>query len=312
MSFADKKLVFGGAGPGTPWGTLGLITGQALEAHGYEVRVERNASRGRCPGMVQRGELDLGATQGITTSWAYKGTHNYADGGPMPRLRVIANIMHPAWLGVATRWETGITSLADMAERKMPVGVLGGGGEMFGAVLAHYGLSRELIESWGGRFYPTVMVSSAGVGPYGTAPWVRSGEFDLIMDNLYAAYTPEFAAFYEASVLFNLRFLPLPEDLIGRICNELGGEPGMIPYRLVRGVEAPTPSVYRPSQLIFGRDDMPNDFAYLLTKALDDRRDLFRKVHIPYSYDPKTVTDGCGIPLHPAAERYYREVGYLK
>jgi len=281
MSFADKKLVFGGAGPGTPWGTLGVITGQALEPHGYEVRVERNASRGRCPGMVQNGDLEFGATQGITTSWAYEATHNYAAGGPMPRLRVIANIMHPAWLGVAARWETGITSLAEVAEKKMPVRVLGGGGEMFGAVFAHYGLSRELIESWGGRFLPTVMVSSAGGGPYGTAPWVRSGEFDLIMDNFYAAYTPEFAAFHEASVLFNLRFLPLPHDLIRKICAELGGEPGLIPYRLARGVEAPTPSVYRPSQVIFGRDDMPEDFAYLLAKSLDDRRDLFRKVDIP-------------------------------
>jgi TRAP-type uncharacterized transport system substrate-binding protein len=57
---------------------------------------------------------------------------------------------------------------------------------------------------------------------------------------------------------------------------------------------------------------MPDDFAYLCTKALDDGRDLFRKVHIPYSYDPKTVTDGCGIPLHPGAERYYREAGFLR
>jgi uncharacterized protein len=112
-------------------------------------------------------------------------------------------------------------------------------------------------------------------------------------------------------VLYNLRFLPLPDDLIKRICETLGGEPGSIPYRLARGVEAPTASVYRPAQVIFGRDDMPDDFAYLLAKALDERRDLFRKTHIPFSYDSKTVVDGCGIPLHAGAERYYREVGYL-
>jgi len=261
--------------------------------------------------MVQNGQLEFGATQGITTGWAYRGIHSYAADGPMPRLRIIANIMHPAWLGVAAPWEAGITDLAQIKERQLVVRVLGGNGPMFAAILAHYGLSRDLIESWGGRFLPTVMVSSAGGGPYGTAPWVRSGEFDLIMDNVYAAYTPEAAAFHEASVLHNLRFLPLPEALIGHICQELGGEPGFIPYRLLRGVEAPTPSVYRPSQVIFGRDDMPDDFAFLLAKALDDGRHLFRKTHIPYSYDPKTVIDGCGIPLHPGVERYYREAGYL-
>ena len=41
MGFDDKKLVFGGAGPGTPWGTLGLITARALAPFGYQVRVER-------------------------------------------------------------------------------------------------------------------------------------------------------------------------------------------------------------------------------------------------------------------------------
>ena len=67
------------------------------------------------------------------------------------------------------------------------------------------------------------------------------------------AHTPEMAALLEASVLLNLRFLPLPNDLIETICRDYGGQPGVIPYRLLRGVEAPVPSVYRPWQLIFGR-----------------------------------------------------------
>src|ERR687886_681211 len=149
MSFADKQLTFGGAGPGTPWGTLGEITARVLAPLGYQVRVEPEASRGRCPGLVSAGKL------------------------------------------------------------------------------------------------------------------------------------------------------------------EFGGEPGYIPYRLLRGVEAPVRSVYRPWQLIFGRDDMPDEFAYQLAQAYDQHRDAFRQTHIPYSYDPDQVARDHGIPLHPGAERYYRERGYL-
>jgi len=312
MSFDDKHLIFGGAGPGTPWGTLGEVTGKALASHGYDVRIEREASRGRCPGMLTQGLVDLGATQSIMTRWAYEGTHGYTKDGPYSRLRSIATIMHPAWLAVATRWDSGITDLSQIKERKIPVRVLGGQGEMFGAIWAHYGLSQELIESWGGRFLPTIVRATNGQGPYGVSGWARSGEFDVIMENLYASYTPEAAAFHEAAALFSLRFHPLPDDLIQSICKNLGGEPGFIPYRLVRGVEAPTASVYRPEQLIFGRDDMPDDFAYLLAKSLDDNRNLFRETHIPYSYDSKTVAKDNGIPLHPGAARYYREAGYIK
>jgi TRAP-type uncharacterized transport system substrate-binding protein len=309
MSFDDKRLVFGGAPPGSPWGTLGEITARALAPLGYEVRIEPEASRGRCPGMLTGGLVDLGATQAITTAWAYKGIHGYTKEGAYPRLRALATIMHPAWLGVAVRWDTGITDLGQIRERKLPVRVIGGVGEMFEAIWAHYGLSRELIESWGGRFLPAVV--RGGDGVIGTSPWVRSGEVDVIMDNIYAAYTIEAAAFHEAAILMNLRFLPLPDDLIQTICRDLGGDPGFIPYRLVRGVLAPTASVYRPYQLIFGRDDMPDDFAYLLAKELDERRHLFRETLLPYSYDSKTVAHNHGIPLHPSAERYYREVGYL-
>jgi uncharacterized protein len=308
MGFADRHLAFGGAGPGTPWGTLGEITARALDTHGYAVRIEPEASRGRCPGLISAGRLELGATQALLVRWAYAGLHQYAAEGPMPRLRVLATIMLPAWLGVAARWETGITDLAQVRERRLPVRVLGGTGELFGAILAHYGLSRELIESWGGAFLPTLAQTA---GPrYVTTPHVRAGEVDLILDNVYAANTPEMAAFLEASVLLNLRFLALPDDLVRAICRDYGGEPGRIPFRLLRGVGAPVASVSRPWQLIFGRDDMPDDFAYLLARAYDEQRHLFRETHIPYSYDPRQVARDNGVPLHPGAERYYRERGY--
>jgi hypothetical protein len=31
---------------------------------------------------------------------------------------------------------------------------------------------------------------------------------------------------------------------------------------------------------------------------------------MPYSYDPANVARPRKVPLHPGAERYYREVGY--
>jgi TRAP-type uncharacterized transport system substrate-binding protein len=276
---------------------------------GYEVRVEPDASRGRCPGLISAGKLEFGATQAITTRWAYAGLHRFAADGGFPRLRVIATIMFPAWLAVAARWETGITDLGQVAERRMPVRILGGTGELFEPVLAHYGLSRELIESWGGRFLPSLAYTP---GPnYFTTPFVRAGDVDLIMENIYAAYTPEMASFLEASVLLNLRYLPFPENLVETICRDYGGEPGFIPYRLHRGVDKPIRSVYRPWQLIFGRDDMPDEFAYLLARTYDENRDAFRQSHIPYSFDPQQVARDNGIPLHPGAEAYYREQGYL-
>ena len=310
MSFSDKRVIFGGAPPGSPWGTLGEVASRALQPHGYSVTIEPEASMGRCPGLVQMGNVEFGANQSMTTRWAYEGIRTYAKDGSMRRLRTLATIMMPAWFGVAVRWETGITDLGQVLERQYPLRVIGGTQEHFALILAYYGLSRELIESWGGVFQPRMQRTPGS--PWMIAPWVRAGEFDLILEPIYAANTIEACLWHEASILHNLRFLPLPAELITHLCTDLGlgAYPGQIPFRLLRGVDRPIASVYRPLQGYLARDDMPDEFAYLFARALDEDRALFRQTHIPFSYDERTVAMDVGVPLHAGAEAYYRERGY--
>ena len=55
-----------------------------------------------------------------------------------------------------------------------------------------------------------------------------------------------------------------------------------------------------------------DDFAYLLAKTLDENRAALRWTHMPLSYDNRTVFKNGDMPLHPGAERYYREVAYIR
>ena len=313
MSVVDKRIVFCGAGIRrqdsfveeiwSPRTTMGKIVERALAPLGYEVTIDLRGFGPNNARLVSSGAADLGTLGADFARWAYEGVHEQAHEEPRRNLRVIAAVHFPAWLGVAVRHETNITDLSQIRERKLPVRVVGGAGPQYALILQHYGLSHESIESWGGRFMR--------VGYFPLAGFVTSGDFDVIMEAVYAAYTPEARHWWEASVLHNLRFLPLPDDLIQRICKETGGEPGHIPHQLMRGVNGDIPSVARPQHLIYGRDDLPDDFGYLLAKTLDEQRNLFRETFIPYSYDPRTVARDNGIPLHPGAARYYREVGYL-
>lgn len=310
----DKSLVFAGAGIKrqgawateiwTPRTTLGKIVERALAPHGYDVQINLDGYAEHNARVVSRGEADLGALGSEGFRRAYSGGHGYEEAGPCNNLRVIAAVHFPAWIGVAVRCETNITDLRQIYERQLPVRVVGVSGLPQKLILEHYGLSRELIESWGGRFMSAGYFSLSG--------FVTSGDFDVIIDAIYAAYTPEARHWWEASVLHNLRFLPLPSDLVQRICQETGDRPGNIPHQLMRGVEGDTPTVARSQHVIYSRDDLPDELAYLIARSLDEQRHLFREVFIPFSYDPATVADDQGLPWHPAAERYYREVGYRK
>jgi len=307
MAVDDRRLVFAGAGPpgmGTPWGTLGELTARALAPLGYEVRVESRSSGTDNARYVADGRADLGATHLTRVLGAYHGRWEY-DGEPArTNLRVIAAINHPSWIGVAVRAGSDIADLSDIASRRLPVRVKSGAGPLFELVYEHYGLSRGLVESWGGRFHPFAPGRDV-------LPWVRDGDFDLILDTIYAAYTPEARHWHEASILHDLHFLPLPDELVTRICAEVGGEPSVIPRHLVRGVDAGVRSVARLPQVVYARDDTPDDLVRTVARTLDDNRHLFRSTHIPYSYDPRTVARTHGAPLHPAAAAYYQEAGYL-
>ena len=111
---------------------------------------------------------------------------------------------------------------------------------------------------------------------------------------------------------FDLRYLELPQELRTKLAKENDWEQGRIPLALFRGVDRPIPAVVKTGIVIYGRDDMPDDLAYTLAKALDEHQDLLQWSNVTYSYNPFKVWKAFGVPLHPAAERYYRERGYLK
>ena len=311
MSFTDKRLTFGGAGGGVlgpPWGIMGRITAKAIEPYGYQLTINGDAWGTFNPRMVAGGDVDFGATRSSNARAAYLAKGAYARDEPRTNLRAIAAIQHPAWEAVAVRWETGITSLADVKERRLPVRIIGGEGPVGQMILEHFGLSRDLIESFGGKFQGA---PPPGAGALRTQySWVRAGDYDVIMGTIFSGYGPEVWQLHEASILHNLRFLPLPDALIHTLCEEDGGQPSVIPHHLLRGIDVDVPSVLRPPQIIYGRDDMPDDFAYLVAKALDENAHLFREAYLAFSYDWRGVAKNTGIPLHPGAARYYQEKGY--
>jgi hypothetical protein len=80
-----------------------------------------------------------------------------------------------------------------------------------------------------------------------------------------------------------------------------------------RGQEQPTAAVDCGTVLIT-RDDLPEETAYLIAQTLCEGRDRMVKAHKAWAdFDPPSSgrRHATGIPLHPGAERFYRERGWL-
>ena len=77
-------------------------------------------------------------------------------------------------------------------------------------------------------------------------------------------------------------------------------------------MERPIPTVVRTGTVIYCRDNTPEDFAYIVAKAMDEQQQLLQWSHLNFSYNVHTVWKAGEVPLHPGAAKYYKEMGYMK
>jgi uncharacterized protein len=319
-----RKPVFGGACKICPWGAMAEVVKEAMKPYGYDVQICYNCNGAEAPRIVSEartpppyrpdpavpevlaprnvpdlGAVDFGATAIQFLRNAYRGTGTYAREKPRTNLRLIANIQDPSYVLVAARAETGITDLSQIRQKRWPVRILtaGVGGDS-SRILAHFNLSRQEIEAAGGRIGNTAEDRE---------------NFDVVIGGAGVMTTaPEWRIWTEISQKFNLTFIPLPDDLLDELTKTGEQERGTIPPGLYRGVERPIPTVVRTGTAVYCRDDTPDEFAYMVAKAMDEQQQLLQWSHLNFSYNVHTVWNGYEVPLHPGAACYYKEMGYMK
>jgi len=304
---------------GCPWGELGNFVKESMEPYGYSVILCRNCNKSYGPRLVSENDypppldednlrvgvnvrvnarVDFGVTSSAFLTRAYQGT--ISNGKPFDNLRLIAKIEDPYYLLLAARKESGITSIAQVKQQKLPVRIFDNGGGMT-VILDYYGITADDIVSWGGKM--RVSLEDA-----------IKGDFDLIIGFMASpSLNPESSYWTTLSEKFDLYFMELPEELLDKIAEQnVDAELVIARNQLLRGMDRWIKTLGRSGESIFAREDTPEQAAYDLAKAMDENRGALKWFIRVYTYDSKTVWQNFGVPLHPGAERYYREVGYIK
>lgn len=304
---------------GCPWGELGDFIQQSMKRYGYSVILCRNCNRTYGARLVSthdypppldevnledgvnmrvNAQVDFGVTSSAMLSSAYKS--GLAGGGPYKNLRLIAKIEDPFYYLIAVKKESGIKDFARIKQQHMAVRIMGVDANMT-AILKYYGITADSIKAWGGK---------TGV----TNEEAKKGEFDIIAGFLASpALNPESSIWTTLSQKYDLYFLELPEQLLKQLAEQnVDAELVTAHQNLLKGVNRRIKTLGRSGEAIFARDDTPAQAAYDLAKAIDENHGALKWFIRIYTYDPKTVWQNFGVPLHPGAEKYYREAGYLK
>ena len=109
-----------------------------------------------------------------------------------------------------------------------------------------------------------------------------------------------------------MRFLEFEEGLIEKLVQNFGYLRGTIPHGLFRGLDRDIPSVSTDAVYIYCLKTQPAKLIRLIAEGLDQNSELFKTVRSAMYYERNQVWKNRVIPLHPAAEKYYRAKGYMK
>lgn len=261
---------------------------------------------------VARRELSvLWINPSVSLTMAHAGKGPFS--GPLP-LRALA--VFPSWdvMGFAVHESTGITSLAEIAEKQVPLHLstrqtirppFDEDATMFtvDAVLAAAGFSLEDIREWGGDIQ-TVARPSEPVRMGG----IESGSLNAVFDEGIKSWA-------QAALDHGFRFLPIDGTAQERLM-ALGFRRATLSPSRFPGLPQEVPTVDFSGWPMVVHADMPDEVAYALCEAI-----ALRTEAIPTDNGrPVDLAQLCGddeeapldVPLHPGAERFYREGGYSK
>jgi uncharacterized protein len=301
------NLAFATLDTGSAWYVYGATMAELLRKAlppGSNIDVKPRAGGVGNPRLVAKNETPLGLAFTVTNRWAAEGKEAYTE--KHDTLRALVGGLDTYYLvAVATR-KLGISSVREIRDRKLgvkvytqPVGALG---EFAGRqLLRATGIGYNEIKGWGG--------STQHVGYNIIVDAFKDGRADI----LFAVITPKHPSVSEIVNSVDVRFLGLDAETAKALL-PLGYTTATMPPDTFKGQSEPVSTVGFPTVVITNKD-LPEPIAYTVTKTIVENKDALVRGHAGLAeFDPRTAwqPEKVGIPLHPGAERAYREKGWMK
>ena len=310
-----QDVKFFSIGTGSTSGTyypIGSIIANAISNPPGSLECDKGGSCG-VPGLIARvqsssgsivnvkdiasGAVQLALSQADIAYWAYNGSGLFHHDEPNQALRSIANL-YPESLHVVVLRYSGIKKITDLVGKRVSLGEEGSGTLVESmAILKAYGLTKDDV----------------------TPEYLRPGAASLAMsegtlDAFFFVAGYPVTAITDPTRSLDIKILPIsgkPAE------NVLTFYPfftkSVIPAGTYEGVgEVETISI--GAQLLVSAD-IEDDIVYQITTALwhENTRKMLDSGHAKgREIQLKTALDGLAVPLHPGAERYYRENGLLE
>ena len=242
--------------------------------------------------MITDGQAQMAILQSDVINYAHEGTNSF-DGAPETNALWVAGIYNET---VQILAKPGINTVSDLKGKTICVGDVGSGTEINAwQVLGAAGLTKDDVNAVNGSFQDGV-------------DQLKDGKIDAAFTVAGAPTT----AIVDYATTNTLNLVSLSDDELKAIQAEY---PFLIRDDLKAGTytgqDKDVICVAIQATLVASQE-LSEDVVYELLKAMFDNKDALVEGHAKFGFlDAASASAGATVPMHPGAEKYYKEVGVL-
>ena len=270
---------------------LANIYGAKIE--GARTQVQATKASVENLNLLQQGKGEIAFALGDSVKFAWEGNTDAGYPGKLDKLRGIAAI-YPNYIQIVASQESGIKTLADLKGKSLSVGAPKSGTELNArAILTAAGMKYEDL---------------------GKAEYLPFGESVELIKNRQLDATLQSAGLGVGSIKDLASSVAITVVAVPKADVEKIGSPYLaatIPAGTYKGQDADVETAAVGNFLIT-HEGVSDETAYQMTKQLfENLPDMVAAHNAAKAIDIKKALDGMPVPLHPGAERYYKEKGLM-
>jgi TRAP transporter TAXI family solute receptor len=248
--------------------------------------------------MAQK-ELDLGIADNLISMQAYNGEESFKD-KPNKDIRAICSI-YDTYFQQAVRPDSGIDKMQDMKGKTMVVGGPGSGTE---------NATRIVYAAHGIDYVNTKDIKPEWLGVSSGIEKMQNKQ----ADGITSISPPPFSSYVELFMTGDGKLISLDADAITKLTS---GNSPYLPATIKAGTykgQDTDISTVKMKTMVIVRADMSDDVVYELTKMMFENKDyLVQQNKSAFgTISLESAVEGLTIPMHPGAEKYFKEKGVLK
>ena len=278
-------------------GAICRLVNKDRKEHGIRCAVESTGGSVYNINTIKAGELEFGVAQSDWQYHAYYGTSKFEGDAAFPDIRAVMSV-HPEPFTLVVRGDSGIGSFEELKGKRVNVGNPGSGQratmevvmDAFGMSMDDFALATEYKGSE-------------------MAKQLCDGNIDAM---IYTIGHPA-AAIKEASTTCDVSLVDVTGEPIDKlVADNPFYRVATIPAGMYAGTDTDT-TTFGVGATFVTSASVSEDVVYVVAKAVMENIEDFKGLHPAFAnLDPaQMVTDGLSAPLHPGAEKAYKELGLM-